>query len=157
MDYDKVHTELADAFYWQVKRRFDNITRNGGVDIEINRSGKDVVTWVYKGVKCHGRFGENDNYPVAFFFNVEFVNQGLLAERVNESFSSTEIGHTVNLGRPHRLIHIPKDIPDGQAVNYSVKCPIITVPKNEDQRSAIVGNLWGKLAGKILGTATGVI
>lgn len=156
MDYDNIHRELANTFYRQVEGRFKKMCSTGGVDIGIKKSDNDI-TWTYKEVKCHGKFGGNDNYPVAFFFNIEFVNQGLLAEKVDESFSSTEIEHTSHLGRPQRLTHLFEDTPDGMIINYFVKCPIITVPKNESQRSAIVGNLWGKLAGKILGTATGVI
>ena len=152
MDYGKLHEQLADIFYRQVKGKFDGISSSGGVDIGIVLEGKKI-SWEYKETECQGEFADNGKYPVTFFFTIKFLNERGLIEIVDNSFSGNEVERTDYLGRPSRL---SQEV-EGDSVIYSVKCPISRIPRTKNQKEAVAENLWRNFAGQIVGKATKII
>lgn len=144
------NAELTMILGQQIKERFEKVSNIGGINIYLVQDSEGIH-WKYKGVECHAQFYENRNNPYNLFYNIKFPRREGLFQKVEASVSGYEIGKSKYFGRPRREFFEDNDIQ-----SYTLLCSIKRKPKNKKEQDDMLGFIWGKLIGPILGKATGI-
>ena len=144
MDYNR---ELTHILGQQIKRRFEQASSIGGIDIKLVERD-DGVHWEYKGVECHVNFYENKKKPHVLYFNMSSRGIDSLADCLEKSLSGSEIEKSEFLRRPLRTFS-----ENSYAVSSSIKKKIT----DKKKRDEMLGYVWGRVIAPMLGTAAGLL